>query len=566
MTGVISAYQDGFVSEHLPARGDWPELRSHGVVLDYPAQLNVAVELLETALARGWGERAALLTPATSTRPATSISYQALNAWVDEIAHVLRDELHLIPGNRVLLRGWNTPTLVACWLAVLKAGGVVVTSMPLLRAHELGQMLDKAQIRLALCEESLQEELQRALLQPDARGQARRLCWLPFHSAACQGLEAHLAARRKARLPGVTAAAFPSVRTCASDAALIAFTSGTTGQPKAAMHDHRSVLAICDLFPQSILGVQPDDVFCTTSPMGFTYGLGALLCFPLRHGAASLLLAHPAPGQLLEMMAQARISICFSVPTFWRQMALEAAQHDLTSLRCAVSAGEPLPQATRDAWCAAAGVPLIDGLGSTEMLHIFISHRRDACRPGAVGQAIPGYQLAILDEQGQPLSAGQTGRLAVRGPTGCRYLDDERQTLYVRQGWNLTGDLGYLDDAGYFHYLSRSDDMIVSSGYNIAAVEVEEALSLHEAVQECAVIGVPDSVRGQRVQAFVVLMPGHLATAALATELQDFVKAQIAPYKYPRRVHFVGGLPRTETGKLQRYKLLQALAADVELS
>jgi len=572
MTGVgsahLSAHRDDFVCRHLPAAEDWPDLACQDgrLAYEYPESLNAAAELLEQALARGWGERIALLAPGIQGGPGVSISYRALNAWVDEIAHVLRDELQLIPGNRVLLRGWNTPTLAACWLAVLKAGGVAVTSMPLLRAHELGQMLDKAQIQFALCEESLQDELLLALRQADERGQRRHLVWLPFHGAQDQGLEARLARRQQAWGHSGIAPVFASVRTCASDAALIAFTSGTTGHPKAAVHDHRSILTMCDLFPRSILAVHPDDVFCATSPMGFTYGLGALLCFPLRHGAASLLIAHTTPGRLLELIERHRVSICFSVPTLWRQMAMEAGHCDLTSLRCAVSAGEPLPPSTREAWRAADGVELIDGLGSTEMLHIFIAHRSEAYRPGAVGQAVPGYRLAILDQQGQVLAAGQVGRLAVRGPTGCRYLADARQASYVSHGWNLTGDLGYLDEDGYFHYRSRTDDMIVSSGYNIAALEVEEVLLQHPAVHECAVIGAPDSARGQLVQAFVVLAPGCLASAALSLELQEFVKQRIAPYKYPRRVSFVPALPRTETGKLQRYKLLQALTIDAACS
>jgi 2-aminobenzoate-CoA ligase len=548
----LSAHIDRFVSEHLPLRKDLPELRFDLPRLSYPAQLNCAVELLDCMVANGHGARIALRTLDGHW------TYHDLLQHSNRIACVLRDELGLQPGNRVLLRGYNSPMLAACWLAVLKAGGVAVTSMPLLRARELRQMLEKAHINFALCDVRLRDELIQAQQTTDLQRVLYYGCGYgcgaddSLAAAPPDALDALLA-----RVAPAAAECFPNVMTSAEDPALIAFTSGTTGTPKASVHLHRDVLAICDTFPAAMLQPVADDVFCGTSPLAFTYGLGGLLCFPLRYGASSLLLEQPTPALILQAMQQQRATICFSVPTFWRQLAvlLEADQVALPALRHCISAGEPLPEATRSAWRQASGKEIIDGLGSTELLHIFISHTAETRRSGSIGQAVPGYRMRIQDENGQLLPAGQLGRLAVQGPTGCRYLADERQRSYVEQGWNLTGDTGYLDAEGYFYFHARSDDMIVSAGYNIAGPEVEAALLQHPAVFECAVVGVPDAARGQLVKAFVVLHSGHEPSSGLIKALQAHVKQCIAPYKYPREIEFASALPRTETSKLQRFRL-----------
>jgi 2-aminobenzoate-CoA ligase len=550
---VSVAYLDHFVSDHLPSSGELPEISLQLAGLSYPDRLNVAVELLDRPVARGLGASIALRTLAET------VTYQQLQCQVDGIVRVLREELGLIPGNRVLLRGFNQPLMVACWLAVVKAGGIVVTSMPLLRAGELRQMLDQARVNFVLCDERLLDEARLALAQaaqdaPEAQGAVL----LPLTGAG-HSLGRLLAAHAATAPP----AACPGHDTAADQAALIAFTSGTTGRPKACVHTHRDVLAVSDLFPRSILAVQPEDIFCSVSPLGFTYGLGGLLCFPLRHGASSLLLEQTAPAVMLAAMARARVTICFGVPTFWRQLATlqEAERHDLSHLRLCVSAGEPLDEATRARWRAAAGKEIVDGLGSTELLHIFIAHRPGEARTGAVGQALPGYQLAILDEQGNTLPAGCLGRLAVRGATGCRYLADVRQQVYVQQGWNVTGDTGWLDEAGYYHHCARNDDIIVTAGYNVAGPEVEATLLQHPAVEECGVIGVEDAGRGQIIKACIVLAAGWQADDRLVLQLQSFVKQHIAPYKYPRLIEFVSSLPRTETNKLQRFRLRDASSA-----
>ncbi|MBP9713531.1 MAG: AMP-binding protein [Sterolibacterium sp.] len=535
------AFVDSFVRDHLPPAANWPLLRLDQPGLSYPPLLNCAVELLDRKVDEGYGEHIALRTlEAVCT-------YRQLLHRANGIARVLRDRFGLVPGQRVLLRGYNHPLLAACWLGVLKAGGVVVTSMPLLRAAELTQMISKARVGFALCDVRLRDELE---LARSTAHDLHTICY--FNESGPDALEAWLD-----DLSPAQTASFANICTRADEAALIAFTSGTTGQPKASVHFHRDVLAICDAFPRAILEPQAGDIYCGTSPLAFTYGLGGLLCFPLRHGASSLLLEKPTADDLLRAIAQHRVSLCFSVPTFWRQMAAKAHDYDLSSLRCCVSAGEPLPEATRALWRLASGLDIIDGLGTTELLHIFISHPPGEGRAGAVGRVIPGYEACIMDAQGKPLPAGQTGRLAVRGPTGCRYLDDERQQAYVIDGWNLTGDTGMMDADGYFYYAARSDDIIVSSGYNIAGPEVEGVLLQHPDVQDCAVVGVPDSERGQIVKAWVVTRCGVFADAALAAELQRFVKQRIAPYKYPRLVVFVDSLPRTETSKLQRYRLRQ---------
>ena len=533
-----SAHRDSFARDHLPARELWPELRFDLPELQYPARLNCAVELLDRMVATGYGEHIALRTPEAAC------SYRQLLVRANRIAQVLSQDLRLVPGNRVLLRGPNNPMMAACWLGVIKAGCIAVATMPLLRAKELRQIVDQAQVGAALCDLRLVEELQQVREGSSALKQL-----LTFNDSGPGSLEDLLVTKSDS---------FDNVDTASDDVALIAFTSGTTGQPKGTMHFHRDVLAMCDCFPRSILKPEASDIFCGTPPLAFTFGLGGMLCFPLRYGASTVLVEKLLPETLLETIQTQRVSICFTAPTFWRLMAPLAAHYDLSSLKKCVSAGEALPDATRQLWKEATGIEIIDGIGATEMMHIFIAHTPESVRRGATGYAIPGYRARIVDDAGQPLPPGVVGRLAVQGPTGCRYLADERQTQYVRDGWNLTGDAYKMDADGYFFYQARTDDMIISAGYNIAGPEVEEALLRHPAVAECAVVGQPDLERGQRVAAYVVLRPAYMPNAALVRELQDFVKNAIAPYKYPRSVDFVAALPRTETGKLQRFKLKES--------
>lgn len=451
---------------------------------------------------------------------------------------MLVQDLGVVPGHRVLLRGTNTPQLAACWFAVIKAGAIAVATMPLLRAGELGKVIAKAEVTHALCDAALADELGAAQAQHPVLRHV-----VHYRSTAPDGLEA-----RTERQP----ATFTNVDTASDDCALIAFTSGTTGQPKGTMHFHRDVLAICRCWPPHCLQATAQDVFIGSPPLAFTFGLGGLLLFPMSVGASAVLLEKASPELLLAAIAEHRATVCFTAPTSYRAMAPLVAQHDLRALRKCVSAGEALPAATRALWKEKTGLELIDGIGATELLHIFISHTEATAKPGATGRPVPGYQACILDDAGRPLPRGQVGRLAVKGPTGCRYLADDRQRQYVHDGWNLTGDAYLLDEDGDFVYQARTDDMIISGGYNIAGPEVEAALLSHPAVAECAVIGVPDEERGQLVKAFVVLRDGHAPDVAA---LQAHVKATIAPYKYPRAVEFRENLPRTETGKLQRFKL-----------
>ena len=528
-----SGYQDHFAREHLPPPGQWPEFHFDLPELHYPARLNCVAALQDAAHANGWGERSAI------HGIDASWTYAQLERQVDAICHVLRTDLGLVSGNRVLLRGANNPMMAACILAVLKAGLIAVPTMPLLRARELTTIADKANIDAVLCSANL-------------RGEIEALATLPakvvFFSAPGDpdALELRMARH---------SSPFAAVDTAADDVCLISFTSGTTGVPKGTMHFHRDVLAVCDCFPRHILQSHCDDIFIGTPPLAFTFGLGGLLLFPLRVGAAAVLLEKLTPETLLAAIAQHRATVCFTAPTFYRQMASLASQFDLSSLVKTVSAGEALPLATREAWQAATGLRMIDGIGATELLHIFISAAGDQIRPGATGKPIPGYQACIIDADGYQVGPGVIGRLAVKGPTGCRYLADARQLDYVHEGWNLTGDAYEMDADGYFYYRSRTDDMIISAGYNIAGAEVEDVLLRHPAVLECGVVGRDDEERGQVVEAHVVVKPGVNADATLVCELQDYVKSQIAPYKYPRSVKFTDKLPRTETGKLQRFKL-----------
>ncbi|WUR14802.1 AMP-binding protein [[Empedobacter] haloabium] len=531
-----SGHVDPFARTHLPPREQWPELLFELPELHYPARLNCGAALLDVAVARGQGERPAL------HGAHGSWTYAQLLERVDRIAHVLRGPMGLVPGNRVLLRGANTPMMAAALLAVFKAGCIAVPTMPLLRARELATIVAKAEVDAVLCAAELCAELEQLPACPPV---------MHFGSAGAQ-LETLMAAQP---------ATFAACDTAAEDVCLISFTSGTTGVPKGTMHFHRDLLAICDTFARHTLRAQADDLFIGTPPLAFTFGLGGLLLFPLRIGAASVLLEKLTPETLLQAIERHRATVCFTAPTFYRQMAALAGRFDLASLKKTVSAGEALPVATRQAWQEATGLRMIDGIGATEMLHIFISAAGDDIRPGATGKPVPGYRACVLDEAGRPLGPGVVGRLAVQGPTGCRYLADERQRDYVQGGWNLTGDAYEMDADGYFIYRSRTDDMIISAGYNIAGPEVEDALLRHPAVAECGVIGRPDPERGQLVEAHVVLRPGHERSAELTAQLQDFVKHQIAPYKYPRSVVYAQALPRTETGKLQRFRLRAEAAA-----
>jgi 2-aminobenzoate-CoA ligase len=529
---------DPFTQNNLPPPEQWPDLVFDLPELHYPPRLNCVAELLDHWVRSGHGEKMAIVTYQQRW------SYLHLQQQVNRIANVLINDLGLVPGNRVLLRGTNTPMLAACILAVIKAGCVAVPTMPLLRAKELGTIIAKAKAQAALCAQELGEEMQLAQQQHPELQQV-----LYFHTSEPSGLEARMAAQP---------AEFTAADTAATDVCLIGFTSGTTGIPKGTLHFHRDLLAICDCFPRSTLQSQENDVFVGVPPLAFTFGLGGLLLFPMRVGATTVLLEKLNPEALLQAIAHFRATVCFTGPTFYRQMALLASKHDISSLQKCVSAGEPLPVAIRSAWKEASGIEMIDGIGATEMLHIFISASGSAVRPGATGKVIPGYQACILDEHGQAVGPGVVGRLAVKGPTGCRYLADERQKNYVQNGWNLTGDAYEMDADGYFWYRARTDDMIISAGYNIAAPEVEEALFLHPAVAECAVIGVPDEARGQIVKAVIVLKAEFTDSDELATDIQNFVKNTIAPYKYPRAIEFRTSLPRTETGKLQRFRLRNA--------
>ncbi len=531
-----SAHVDTFCRDNLPPEADWPEFRFELPELHYPERLNCAVELLDVMADRRGPDRPCLVAPG-----AELWTYGDLRRVSNQIAAVLVEDHGIVAGNRVLLRGPNNPWLVACWFGVLKAGAVAVSTMPLLRAGELSTIAGIAAIDFALCDSRFTAELRESGL-PSAR---------IVEYGGADGLTAAVARKSGAFIP---------VDTAADDVALLAFTSGTTGRPKAAMHFHRDVLAIADTFSAHVLRPRPDDVFTGTPPLAFTFGLGGLVIFPLRAGASTLLVEKATPDQLADLIAEHRVSICFTAPTAYRAMLASGKAERLTSLRRAVSAGEHLPAATFDAFRAATGVRLINGIGATEMLHIFIAAADDDIRPGSTGRVVPGYVAAILDDDGTPVPPGTSGTLAVKGPTGCRYLADARQSVYVRDGWNLTGDTFVQDADGYFWYHARTDDMIVSSGYNIAGPEVEEALLAHADVVECAVVGLPDEARGQVVTAFAVLRAGVATDEDKAAELQDFVKQHIAPYKYPRRVHFLDQLPKTASGKIQRFRLRDRFA------
>jgi 2-aminobenzoate-CoA ligase len=540
---MASAHIDTFARDRLPPAAAQPAYRFDLPELRFPERLNCAAELLDRAIDAGWGDRPCI------RGAGLRWSYADLQDRADRIARVLVEDMGLVPGNRVLLRAPNTPMLAACWFAVMKAGAIAVATMPLLRAKELQAIIDKAEISHALCDLRLAEELRDAAADCPSLRQVRH-----FNDPSDAGLEAAMARR-----PGP----FAAVETAADDTCILAFTSGTTGVPKATMHFHRDVMAICACWPKHVLRPSADDVFIGSPPMAFTFGLGGLLLFPMSVGASTVLLEKASPAQLLDGIREHGATVLFTAPTSYRALAAHGEDIRAGTLRRCVSAGEALPAATRALWKQATGIVLIDGIGATEMLHIFISADEAGARPGATGVPVPGYRARVVDAAGRPLPPNTVGRLAVQGPTGCRYLDDARQAQYVQDGWNLTGDAYLVDDDGYFHYQSRTDDMIISAGYNIASPEVEDALLLHPAVAECGVIGVADEERGQIVKAFVVLQPGQGEDGETVRALQDFVKRTVAPYKYPRAIAFVPALPRTETGKLQRFRLAHLDAAAV---
>ncbi|MBN9061328.1 MAG: benzoate-CoA ligase family protein [Rhizobiales bacterium] len=537
-----SAHLDSFARDNLPPPELQPEFLFALPELRYPRRLNCITEFLDTWVAAGRGDHPCLISPAET------LSYGELQDRVNRICNVLVSRLGMKPGHRVLLRSANNPMMVAVYFAVIKAGGVVVATMPLLRAKELAYPVVKSRIALAVCDARLKDEMEKARsLAPDLQ---RVVYW---GDGGSDSLDAMIAD---------ASPDFAACDTAIDDVCLIGFTSGTTGEPKGTMHFHRDMLAICDGYARHVLRATKDDIFIGSPPLAFTFGLGGLVLFPLRVGASAVLLETASPDDLMQAIEKYRATVCFTAPTAYRAMLGKLDKFDMSSLRKCVSAGEHLPKATFEAWEKATGLKLLDGIGATEMLHIFIAAREEEIRPGATGKPVPGYEAKIIDGNGADLPPGSVGRLAVRGPTGCRYLADERQRKYVVNGWNVTGDTYLMDEDGYFWYQARSDDMIVSSGYNIAGPEVESALMAHGAVAECGVVGQPNDERGMIVKAFVVLKPGVKGDAAMAKALQDFVKQEIAPFKYPRAIEFVDSLPRTESGKLQRFALRERAASN----
>jgi len=533
-----SVQTDRFVHDRLPPPEQWPQMRYELPELQIPAQANLVDVLFERADKRGLSDRPFLRSDKII------LSYADAHERVKRIAQVLAEDLQLVPGNRVLLRGGNTIGMALAWLGVVKAGLVAVATMPLLRAKELGEIIAKSQATVALCDASLLAELQAARdLDPTLT------TIVPFNLNEPDSLAVRAAGKD---------GQFAPCRTSADDIAMMAFTSGTTGTPKAAVHTHRDVLAACEAWPRHVLQATPDDIVMGSPPLAFTFGLGGMLVFPMWAGASVYYPGIPyTPEAMVKLINEVGATICYTAPTFYRQMAAFAKQHGVPTLRICVSAGEGLPDATRQLWKEATGIEMTDGIGATEMFHIFISAAPADVRRGAIGKVVPGYTAKVVDDEGREVPRGTIGKLAVIGPTGCRYLDDARQANYVRNGWNYPGDAFLQDAEGYFFFQSRADDMIITSGYNVGGPEVEDALLKHPAVAECGVIGEPDEERGMVVKAFVVLKPGQEAGEAMTRLLQDHVKATLAPFKYPRRIEFVSSLPRTETGKLQRFKLRQ---------
>lgn len=537
-----TAHSDTFARDNLPPVESWPVFNLEK--FQYPEYLNAGVELTDRMVEQGFGDNTALI---GNGRQRT---YKELSDWTNRIAHALAEDYGVKPGNRVLIRSANNPAMVACWLAATKAGAVVVNTMPMLRAGELAQIVDKAEIEFALCDTRLMDEL--VACAKDSRFLKKVI---GFDGTANHDAELDRIALTKS-------VKYEAVKTGRDDVALLGFTSGTTGEPKATMHFHRDLLIIADGYAKEVLNVTPDDVFVGSPPLAFTFGLGGLAVFPLRFGATATLLEKASPPNMIEIIETYKATVCFTAPTAYRAMlaAMEDGA-DLSSLRAAVSAGETLPAPVYKAWMEKTGKPMLDGIGATEMLHIFISNRFGDSHPACTGRPVGGYEARIVDDEMNELPVGTIGKLAVRGPTGCRYLADDRQHGYVRDGWNLTGDAFFVDSDGYFHFAARNDDMIVSSGYNIAGPEVEAALLSHPDVAECAVVAAADEERGYIVQAHVVLTPNANPSPEMAKLLQDHVKATIAPYKYPRSILFIDALPKTATGKIQRFRLKQEMSA-----
>ena len=536
-----TSHIDTFVGDGLPAEEDQPEYTFSLDSLRFPEELNCAVELLDQQVQRGLGNKVAILSHGCNW------TYQELLDQSNRIASVLTEDCGLVPGERVLLRAPNCPMLAASWLGTVKAGGIVVATMPLMRAQDLDPVINKARPAYALCDARLVDEL--VLLQ-DGNGIPGKI--LVFGDDANSKEHERLETRMAAK-----SGTFDNVRTNCQDVALIAFTSGTTGKPKGTLHYHRDVMSMCVCVGQELIDAGPDDIFIGSPPLAFTFGLGMLLTIPLYVGATTALIEKASPADLAAAIENFQATICATAPTAYRAMLNNMRDGSLRSLKQTISAGEHLPRATFEEWEKATGIRMINGLGTTEMIHIFVSASGDDIRPGAVGKAVNGYEVAVLDTDNKPMSSLEAGRLAVKGPTGCKYLNDDRQRDYVIDGWNVTGDICRCDEDGYIWYVSRSDDMIISAGYNIAGPEVEAALMQHEAVLECAVVGAPDADRGQVVRAYIVLRSGYEESEALQQTIQQHVKSTIAPYKYPRTIVWVESLPKTQTGKIQRYKLLQ---------
>jgi 2-aminobenzoate-CoA ligase len=537
-----TAHVDTFTRDNLPPTSEWPVFLTDQY--QYPEYLNAGYELTDRMVERGFGDYTALIGHGRRR------TYKELTDWSNRLANALVEDYGLKPGNRVLIRSANNPAMIACWLAVTKAGGVAVNTMPMLRAGELTKTVDKAKIGMALCDTRLMEDLIAC-----AKDSEFLKTVIGFDGTANHDAELDRAALNKS-------VRFETVKTGRDDVALLGFTSGTTGVPKATMHFHRDILMIADAYAKHVLDVQPSDVFVGSPPIAFTFGLGGLAVFPLRFGAAAALIESATPPNLVKLIETFKATICFTAPTAYRAMlGFMDEGADLSSLRIAVSAGETLPAPIYDAWTKRTGVPIIDGIGGTEMLHVFISNRLDDRAPGSTGIPVPGYEAMVVDDDFNEVPRGTVGKLVVRGPTGCRYLADHRQRDFVKHGWNVTGDAFSQDETGHFHFAARSDDMIISAGYNIAGPEVEAALLAHDAVAECAVIGAKDEERGQIVEAYVVLADGHVGDDAMVLRLQTHVKAVIAPYKYPRSLKFVDSLPKTQTGKIQRFQLKAAVTA-----
>ena len=533
-----SAHVDTFTRDNLPPAELWPDLLLDRPEFQYPDHINVGVELTDKMVAAGHGDRIALI---GNGRRRT---YKELTDWSNRLANALVQTYGVKPGNRVLIRSGNNPALVAAWLAATKAGAVVVNTMPMLRAGELAKIVDKAEISLALTDSRIADEIVACAKDSKFLKNVVSFDGTSNHDAELDRIALDKPVR------------FDAVKTGRDDVALLGFTSGTTGEPKATMHFHRDLLVIADGYAREVLGVTPDDVFVGSPPLAFTFGLGGLAIFPLRFGATATLLENASPANMIEIIQTYKATICFTAPTAYRAMMTAMDQGaNLSSLRMAVSAGETLPAPVFEDWVKKTGKPILDGIGATEMLHIFVTNRLGDAAAGSTGTPVAGYEAKIVDEAMNEVARGTIGKLAVRGPTGCRYLADKRQTSYVKGGWNLTGDAFTQDEKGRFHFAARTDDMIVSAGYNIAGPEVEAALLSHPEVAECAVIGQPDTERGTIVAAFVVLKPGISGDEACVKRLQDHVKAAIAPYKYPRAVTFLDALPKTQTGKIQRFRL-----------